>query len=106
MEFDVITIIAIVASVAIGIAIYYLYQNYDHKMVDKVFNTVKAIFNAYGDRIKQDDPELYEELKDCLDTMEKAMSDDEISIMEAYSIAKSFIPLVTRLEKFIKERYE
>ena len=105
MEVDVLTVIAVAVSALIGFGIYWFYANYDHKAVDKAFTTIKSLFDAYGDRIKEDKPELYQELKDALDTMERAMTDDKISIMEAYDIAKAFLPLIARVEGFIKEKY-
>ena len=106
MEFDAITIIAMILAVVVGAIIYYVYQKVDTRKANEVFGTLKAIWEKYGVKLKEDNPELYTELEGAMNTMQKAMSDDEISIVEAFMIAKAFIPLTKRLTEYIKEQYE
>lgn len=106
MEFDIFYVIAVILAGILGFAIYYVYSNMDRKKVNEVYGLLKSIWETYGDRIKTDDAQLYADLDDAVKTMDKAMSDGEISIMEAFNLAKSFIPLTDRLTKFIKDHYE
>lgn len=106
MDLDVFTIVAIALAVVIGLLVYYLYNKYRCDAVDEVYDLLKGIFNRYGPRIEHDDPDLYAELKTAIEEMDKAMEDKEISIMEAFMIAKAFLPLTKRLAKFVKEHYE
>lgn len=106
MEFDILTIVGFIIALIIGFGIYYAYNKYNKDAVNKVFNTIKTVMNLYGPKLEQDNPDLYKEVKGALETMEKAMSDEEISIMEAYDIAQKMLPLVKRLEKYVKEQYE
>ena len=106
MDFDVMTIIAFAVALLIGCLIYYAYNKYNKEAVDKVFGMLKSIWENYGKLIEKDNPALYKELEVAMETMEQAMSDEEISIMEAYDIAQKLVPLVKRLEKYIKDKYE
>lgn len=106
MDIDFWYILSIVISILIGLGIYYVYQKVDSEKVDAVFGTVKAIYDRYGERIKHDNPQLYEELDNAMKKLEEAMTDSEISIMEAFMIAQSFLPLANRLTRYIKEHYE
>lgn len=106
MDFDMMTIIAMAVALIIGFLIYYAYNNYNRQAVDKVFGIFKSIWDNYGKLIEKDNPELYKELEVAMQTMEQAMSDKEISIMEAFEVAQTFVPLVKRLEKYIKDQYE
>ena len=106
MEFDIFMIIALLLAVVVGFIVYYVYQKMDAKKVNEVFGILKGYWEKYGTKLKEDNPELYKELESALDTMEKAMSDEEISILEAFAIAKAFIPLTKRLTAYIKKQYE
>lgn len=103
---DIYAILALVIAVIIGAGIYYLYQRIDTKKVNEVYGILKNAWEKYGVRLKEDNPELYNELEGAMMTMEKAMSDNEISIMEAFEIAKAFLPLAKRLTEYIKKQYE
>jgi len=106
MEFDIFMILALAIAVIIGAGLYYLYQNVDAKKVNEVYGILKGYWEKYGVKLEEDNPELYNELEGAMMTMEKAMSDDEISILEAFEIAKAFLPLTKRLTEYIKKQYE
>lgn len=106
MEFDAITIIACILALAVGLLFYYLYNKYKCDAVDEVYDILRSIWENYGMKLKEDNPELYKELESAIQEMNKAMEDKEITIMEAFMIAKSFIPLTKRLTEYIKKQYE
>lgn len=102
---DVFTILAMIIAFGVGIGFFYLYSKDKDGKVDKVFGLLKGVFDEYGERLKEDNPQLYGELEDAMNAMEKAMSDSRISISEAYDIALSILPLSKRLMGFVESRY-
>lgn len=105
-DFDTITIIASVIALVLGLGFYYLYNRYKCDAVDDVYDTLRMIWEKYGTRIEKDNPDLYLELKSAITELDKAMDDKDITIMEAFNIAKALIPLTKRIAKYVKEQYE
>lgn len=105
MEFDIFMAVALVIAVAFGFAVYYLYNKYRCQAVDDVYDILRGIWDKYGERLEKDNPTLYSELKSAIDVMDKAMEDKEISIMEAFAIAQSVLPLAKRLVAYVKKQY-
>lgn len=106
MMFDIETIIAIALALIVGGVIYYAYNKYKDGKIDKVYYVIADLYDKYGDMIKKDNPELAKECEDALKVMRNAMEDGEISIMEAFEITEAFVPLMGRLVRFIKSKYE
>lgn len=106
MVFDIVTIVAIALAIIAGGAFYYVYNKYKSEKIDKVYYVISELYEKYGDLIKKDNPELAKECETTLNVLKKAMEDGEISIMEAFEITKAFVPLMTRLVKFVKSKYE
>ena len=106
MDFDIWTMLAVVIAILIGMAIYYVYNHVNAVNVDKVFKTIKTLFDTYGERILKDNPELHKEIEDALKVMEQAMEDEDIDLMEAFDIIKVYVPLSKRLTEYIKNHYE
>ena len=105
MEFDAITIIACILALIVGLAITYFYNKYKCDAVDEVYDILKTIWEKYGVKLEQDNPELYKELESAITELDKAMDDKDISIMEAFMIAKAFIPLTKRLTEYVAKQY-
>lgn len=103
---DVFTIIAVILAFLVGLFLYYIYSKGKGEAVDTVYGVIKEVFDNYGDKLKEDNPQLYGELEDAMKAMDDAMSDKEITIMEAYNIALSIIPLMKRLTKFVESKYK
>lgn len=106
MMFDIETIIAIALALIAGVGFYYVYNKYKTEKIDKVYYIIADLYEKYGDLIKKDNPALAKECEEALAVMKKAMEDGEISILEALDISKAFVPLMGRLVKFIKSKYE
>jgi uncharacterized protein YjgD (DUF1641 family) len=106
MEFDIWTIVCVAVALLIGFGICYLYNRYNKEAVNKVYTTLKTMMNLYGPTLEKENPELYAEVVSAMATMEQAMSDEKISLEEAFDIAQKMLPLIKRLEKFVKEKYE
>ena len=105
MEFDAITIIACILALAVGLALMYFYNKYKCDTVDKVYDILRTIWDKYGKDIEKDNPDLYKELESAIQELDKAMADKDISVMEAFNIAKAFIPLTKRLADYIAKMY-
>ena len=103
---DVFTIIAVILAFLVGLFLYYLYSKGKGEAVDTVYGVIKEVFDNYGEKLKEANPQLYGELEDAMQAMDDAMSDKEITIMEAYNIALSIIPLMKRLTKFVESKYK
>ena len=106
MIIDIETVIAIALALIVGGGLYYAYNKYKDGKIDKVYYVIAELYEKYGDLIKKDNPELAKECEEALKTLKIAMEDGEISLMEAIEITKAFVPLMSRLVKFVKNKYE
>lgn len=106
MEIDAITVLAIILAGFAGAIIYYIYQKVDADKVNEVYGILKTYWETYGVKLKEDNPDLYKDLESAMMKLENAMSDDKISILEAFEIAQSLLPLTKRLAEYIKKQYE
>lgn len=102
MELDIITIVCIILSLAIGAVIYRVFNNMDANKMDVVFDKMRVYFDKYGPTLEKDNPELYTKVKNAVETMEKAYTDGSISALEALEIASKFYPLLEELTKYIQ----
>lgn len=105
MVFDLETIMAVLLALVVGVVLYYVYNKNGQEKVDKVYQIVEALYTQYGEKIKVDNPALAEECEQALATMKRAMEDGSISALEALEITKVFLPLMSRLVKFVKDKY-
>lgn len=62
MDIDYETIISIILAIAVGIIIYYAYNKYNTGKIDKVYYLIADLYEKYGDKIREDNPDL---ARDC-----------------------------------------
>lgn len=105
MAIDLVTIIAVAIAVIAGFALFYVYNVRATQTVDKAYTLIVTLFETYGEKIKVNDPVLYDDVKCALEVMDRAMEDKKISIEETFDIIATYLPLSRRLTKFVKEKF-
>lgn len=102
---DPVSILAMLFAVIFGMSLFYIVNRSKTGAATKVIASLTEIFDKYGEKLKEDDPTLYQELEDTLNSITQAMSDGRISLLETCDIMDKAMPLAMRLSRKIKKKY-